>query len=75
MLPGAFIILVGTHVSALPVESLSLSASVDAVAVGEYDATLVDLAGALADAAGYRHGCRGSATASPPGRSARSGGR
>jgi radical SAM superfamily enzyme YgiQ (UPF0313 family) len=48
VLPGAFIILVGTHVSALPVESLNLSASVDAVAVGEYDATLVDLAGALA---------------------------
>lgn len=46
-LPGAFVILVGTHVSALPLESLSLSEAVDAVAVGEYDATLPDLAAAL----------------------------
>jgi len=46
-LPGAFVILVGTHVSALPIESLSLSEAVDAVAVGEYDATLPDLAAAI----------------------------
>jgi radical SAM superfamily enzyme YgiQ (UPF0313 family) len=46
-LPGAFVVLVGTHVSALPEESLALGAAVDAVAVGEYDATLVELAAAL----------------------------
>jgi len=45
--PNSFIVLVGTHVSALPKESLSLSDQVDAVAVGEYDFTLVDLAQAL----------------------------
>ena len=46
-LPGVFVVLVGTHVSALPIESLGLSEAVDAVAVGEYDATLIDLAAAL----------------------------
>ncbi len=48
-LPGAFIALVGTHVSALPVESLGLGTAVDAVAVGEYDETLLDLAAALGE--------------------------
>lgn len=48
VLPGAFIILVGTHVSALPEQSLNLSQAVDAIAVGEYDATLPDLAAAIA---------------------------
>jgi anaerobic magnesium-protoporphyrin IX monomethyl ester cyclase len=47
VLPGAFTILVGTHVSALPEESLGLSPAVDAVAVGEYDATIAELAAAL----------------------------
>jgi len=47
VLPGAFVILAGTHVSALPMESLNLSNCVDAIAVGEYDATLPDLAAAL----------------------------
>ncbi|MCI5159676.1 MAG: radical SAM protein, partial [Candidatus Electrothrix sp. AUS1_2] len=42
-----FIVLVGTHVSALPEESLRLSSSVDAVAQGEYDATVRELADAL----------------------------
>jgi len=43
-LPDCFILLVGTHVSALPRKSLRLSPKVNAVAVGEYDATLVDVA-------------------------------
>jgi len=46
--PGAFIVLVGTHPSALPEDTLRRSASVDAVAVGEYDFTLRDLAKSLA---------------------------
>jgi anaerobic magnesium-protoporphyrin IX monomethyl ester cyclase len=43
-LPSLFVVLVGVHVSALPVETLEGAPSVDAVAIGEYDATLVDLA-------------------------------
>ncbi|HEY51582.1 MAG TPA: radical SAM protein [Dehalococcoidia bacterium] len=42
--PSSFIALVGTHPSALPEETLKLSARVDAVAVGEYDYTMRDLA-------------------------------
>ena len=38
------VILVGTHVSALPEESLLLSNSVDGVAIGEFDATIRELA-------------------------------
>jgi anaerobic magnesium-protoporphyrin IX monomethyl ester cyclase len=43
-IPKVFIVLVGTHVSALPEESLKLSPSIDAVAVGEYDETIIELA-------------------------------
>lgn len=43
-IPSLFVVLVGVHVSALPVETLRLSEKIDAVAFGEYDATLVDLA-------------------------------
>jgi anaerobic magnesium-protoporphyrin IX monomethyl ester cyclase len=46
-MPSLFVVLVGVHVSALPVETLELSDKIDAVAFGEYDATLVDLAGKL----------------------------
>lgn len=46
-LPEAFVVLVGTHVSALPRQCLRLAPSVQAVAVGEYDATLVELADTL----------------------------
>jgi len=42
--PSSFIVLVGTHPSALPEETLKLSDRVDAVAVGEYDHTVHDLA-------------------------------
>ncbi|MBD3369113.1 radical SAM protein [Candidatus Fermentibacteria bacterium] len=47
VLPEAVVVLVGTHVSALPELCLRLAPSVDCVAVAEYDATLVDIARAL----------------------------
>lgn len=46
-LPGAIVILAGTHVSALPAESLQLGEHVDAAAVGEYDITIKETADAL----------------------------
>jgi len=46
-LPECFIVLVGTHPSALPEETMALSSSLDAVAIGEYDHTIRDLADAL----------------------------
>lgn len=42
-----FVVLVGVHVSALPEETLGLNAAIDAVAFGEYDATLVELVSGL----------------------------
>ena len=45
--PSSFVTLVGTHPSALPEETLKLSEKVDAVAVGEYDYTMRDLASCL----------------------------
>lgn len=39
-----FTVLVGVHVSALPLETLELNDSIDAVACAEYDETLVELA-------------------------------
>jgi len=45
--PNAFILLVGTHPSALPGECLQLHAGIDGVALGEYDATVQELAAAL----------------------------
>ncbi|MBN1661649.1 MAG: cobalamin-dependent protein, partial [Anaerolineae bacterium] len=45
--PGAFILLVGPHVTALPEESLELDPAIDAVARGEYDYTVRDVARAL----------------------------
>jgi radical SAM superfamily enzyme YgiQ (UPF0313 family) len=46
-IPGLFTVLVGVHVSALPEQTLSLDAGIDAVAIGEYEATLADVAAAL----------------------------
>lgn len=46
-LKETFVILVGTHPSALPDQTLFLSESIDAVARGEYDYTIKDLAKAL----------------------------
>lgn len=43
LFPSAFIILVGTHVSALPHETMSIDERIDAVAHHEYDYTLRDL--------------------------------
>ena len=42
--PEAFIILVGTHPTALPEETLMLDKRVDAVAIGEFDYIIRDLA-------------------------------
>lgn len=47
ILPNSFIVLVGTHPSALPEETLKLSNKLDAVAKGEYDYTIRDLARCL----------------------------
>jgi radical SAM superfamily enzyme YgiQ (UPF0313 family) len=49
-IPSLFTVLVGVHVSALPVETLELSPEIDAVAFGEYDETLAELAALLARA-------------------------
>jgi anaerobic magnesium-protoporphyrin IX monomethyl ester cyclase len=49
MLPDAYVVLTGPHVSALPEESLNLSKKIDAVARHEYDMTLVELASARHD--------------------------
>ncbi len=45
--PSSFITLVGTHVSALPDETLNIDKRVDAIARYEYDYTLLDLAKTL----------------------------
>ena len=44
---GAFVVLVGTHPSALPEETLKLGKKFDAVARKEYDYTILDLAKTL----------------------------
>ena len=46
--PSSFIVLVGTHVSALPDETLNIDKRIDAVARYEYDYTLLDLAKTIA---------------------------
>ncbi|MDP7422524.1 MAG: radical SAM protein, partial [bacterium] len=45
--PNSFVVLVGTHPSALPEKTLQVNSTIDAVAVGEYDYTIRDLAEAL----------------------------
>ena len=47
ILPHSFVLLVGTHVTALPEESLALSKKVDALARAEYDLTVLELAQCL----------------------------
>lgn len=47
MLPSSFVVLVGTHVSALPEETLNIDKRVDAVTKFEYDLTLLDIAQTL----------------------------
>ena len=48
-IPSLFVVLVGVHVSALPTETLAVSPEIDAVAFGEYDATLGELAQRLSE--------------------------
>jgi len=50
--PGLFVVLVGTHVSALPEETLRLNEKIDAATIREYDYTVRDLAAALESATG-----------------------
>lgn len=45
--PHSFILLVGTHPSACPEETLDYSDAIDAVAIGEYDCIVKELADAL----------------------------
>lgn len=45
--PQSFILLVGTHPSARPEETMGFSQAIDAVAVGEYDCIVKELADAL----------------------------
>lgn len=47
-LPSTFMLLVGTHVSALPESALADCPAADAVAVGEYELTALELARSLA---------------------------
>ena len=44
LFPQCFVVLMGTHPSALPEETLALDGAIDAVAVGEADYTLRELA-------------------------------
>lgn len=48
VLPASFIVMVGTHVSAVPEETLKKEESVDAIARREYDYTIRELADTLA---------------------------
>lgn len=45
--PDSFIVLVGTHPSVCPEETLDYSSAVNAVAIGEYDCIVTELANAL----------------------------
>lgn len=45
--PDSFVTLVGTHPTARPVETLSYSEAIDAIALGEYDQIISDLALAI----------------------------
>ena len=47
LFPHSFVLLVGTHPSACPEETLSYSEAIDAVAIGEYDCIVNELADAL----------------------------
>ncbi len=51
---SAFVLLVGTHVSALPGETLKLDRRIDAVARYEYEQTVVEVAGALEKKGDFR---------------------
>jgi anaerobic magnesium-protoporphyrin IX monomethyl ester cyclase len=69
--PDAFLLLVGTHVSALPGETISGAPWVDAVARGEYELTAYELAGSLSSqepaegVAGLSYGSEGKVIHNP----------
>ncbi len=48
VLPDTYLVMVGPHVSACPEETLEMSASINAIARGEYDYTIRDIARAIA---------------------------
>src|SRR3990172_9550888 len=54
MFPDCFIVLMGTHPSALPEETLQMDSAIDAVAVGEADYTVKELADRLSTANQHR---------------------
>lgn len=47
LLPQSFVVLMGTHPSALPEETLKLNSKIDAVVVGEAESTILELADIL----------------------------
>jgi anaerobic magnesium-protoporphyrin IX monomethyl ester cyclase len=49
LFPQCFVVLMGTHPSAIPAETLAIEEAIDAVAVGEADYTLRDLARNLSE--------------------------
>ena len=53
--PQSFVLLVGTHPSALPEETLMLNDNIDAVSRGEYDCIVRDLAKAMDDGTGHQN--------------------
>lgn len=52
ILTGAYVVLVGTHPSALPEQTLLISDKVDAIARREYEYTLLELARKMRDSSG-----------------------
>ncbi len=63
LLPHAFIVLVGTHVSALPEETLLRCDAVNAVARREYEITILELAGILSGFPEHETGAQGQSNA------------
>lgn len=49
-LPNCFVVLMGTHPTALPEETLKLNTAIDAIAVGEADYTIRELAKQISEA-------------------------
>lgn len=49
LLPNLYVVLVGVHVTALPVETLALDPSIDAAVIGEYELTLSQLSSRLSE--------------------------
>lgn len=53
--PQSFVVLVGTHPTACAEETLGYSVAVDAIAIGEYDCIITELADALEKGENIRH--------------------